>query len=520
MFSPRIPTATPDPTSNLTPRTRLPQQLEERPTVLGVSSAAAEVSPKAGTAGVDARASAPASTDAGIVHPIDEEEENMDAAVPPAYDDDLGLAAATTATPVADTAATAVNATASTSTAATDTAAAPAAAPAAADRPIGKTTGVMPSPAQDFRDAIKNLMESVKTAKNSVATEAACETFRETEFGKKVKKDLHVHGIVNVPYGASEEDALRMAGVVCGAAQNLVLGDKPHKERVNIKGQTRYGLDASHMGSGTISAFACIAEGLAAVLCAVVDGASAGVVTHKHAALANAIGTELQIWHRDTQAEKVLAKTDPSHEVKRTRVEPHPFSAVTAFEENTVLHVVKGSHARGEEYDFSEDISHTHHIPIGYSAVFYSILVHRGMGTDRDSPRGNIRGHMYLTAQGCMFPEFGKIEVIQGPKVVSTATDSTPAPAATTFAVATTFTPLAVATPPTDDTSTTAAATAAATVETAQAAAVAPAAVAATATAAAVSSTTSPSGEAQFLLFVAGLETETRKSFAEGGGKE
>ncbi|CAM9986978.1 unnamed protein product [Ectocarpus sp. 6 AP-2014] len=356
---------------------------------------------------------------------------------------------------------------AASSTSATATAAAAAAAAAAtaataataADSPIGKTTGGVPTPAHDARDAVRNLMASLDAAENrSGAIEVACQAFRETGFGKEVVHGLYSDGIVNIPYGESEESALSMAGVVCGAAQDLMLGEKPHKERIMIKGQTRYGLEARCMGGGTVAAFEKIASLLAAVLCAVVDGASVGVVTHKHVALANAVGTGVQMWHRDGRAKEVLAKTDPSHKGKRTRPEPHPFSAVIAFQENTVLHVVKGSHNRGEENDFSQDAPHTHHIPIGYTAVFYSILVHRGMGTDGDSPSENVRGHMYLTVAGCTLPPFGEIEAnINGPEAVGTATSSTLAPAATTIASATFSTPVAVATPPLDDTAATAA---------------------------------------------------------------
>ncbi|CAN0434945.1 unnamed protein product, partial [Ectocarpus sp. 13 AM-2016] len=151
------------------------------------------------------------------------------------------------------------------------------------------------------------------------------------------------------------------------------------------------------------------------------------------------MGTGVQMWHRDGRAKEVLAKTDPSHRGKRTRPEPHPFSAVIAFQENTVLHVVKGSHNRGEENDFSQDAPHEHHITKGYTAVFYSILVHRGMGTEGDCPSENIRGHMYLTVAGCTLPPFGEIEAnIKGPEAVATATASTPTLAAATAATAAT----------------------------------------------------------------------------------
>ncbi|CBN80317.1 conserved unknown protein [Ectocarpus siliculosus] len=261
----------------------------------------------------------------------------------------------------------------------------------------------------DARDAVQNLMASLDAAaaeNQSGAIEVACQDFRETAFGKEVMHDLHVDGIVNIPYGTSEADALSMAGVVRGAAQDLVLGEKPHRERVKIKGQTRYALEAIYMGGGAVAAFEEIASLLAAVLCAVVDGASGGVVTHKHVALANAMGTGVQMWHRDGRAKEVLAKTNPSHKDNRKRPEPHPFSAVIAFEENTVLHVVRGSHNRGKENDFSQDAPHAHHITIGYAAI---PLVLEG-----DAPAQSPMGEMMQYAAGKGVARIGYIGKTSG----------------------------------------------------------------------------------------------------------
>lgn len=319
----------------------------------------------------------------------------------------------------------------------------------------GDTTGLLPPPPpsttqedekgrvedarrkrdQKARNATQKLIKDLAKAGNSAtAIGNACHAYRETDTGKEVQKQLLTVGIANIPYGETEDDALNMARIVRDSAKKLVLGDRPHRDRIMIKGQTRYGLETRYMGGDTISVFQQIAEALAAVLRAVVDGASPGVVSHKHLALANAKGTGKQMWHRDGHAKKVLSKTDRSHMRKKTRTEPHPFSAVCAFQEDTVLHVVEGSHNQGEEMDFSEWDAHVHKIPNGWSAAFFSILVHHGMGTEGEdnadnvhetagkevdtTPRENIRGHMYLTVVGCTLPPFGMIETqIKGPSV-------------------------------------------------------------------------------------------------------
>lgn len=103
---------------------------------------------------------------------------------------------------------------------------------------------------------------------------------------------------------------------------------------------------------------------------------------------------------------------NPSHNCKRCSPEPPPSSAVCSFQSGTVLDVVKGSHRRGLETDFREDVRYDHAIPTGWSSVFHSLLMHHGMGSES----GHIRGHMYLAAKGCTLPSFGMIEsTVQGP---------------------------------------------------------------------------------------------------------
>lgn len=257
--------------------------------------------------------------------------------------------------------------------------------------------------AYDLADAVLDPSDRVEMLLS------AGQTFRETAFGKKVVLDISRDGFSNIPFCATEDDALEKASAVVDAAKTHVLSSTPHKERNMIKGQTRFALEAKYMGVETASTVKEAGKAASAVMRAVVDGASTGVVTNRESVLANAKKTGEQIWHRDEKACKVLdrMKTGP-----RKRAEPPPFSAVVGFQSGTMLHVVKGSHRRGTESDFSKDEGVGHGIPTGWCCLFNSILVHHGMGSDDE----HVRGHMYLTALGCTLPSFGKIETtLKGP---------------------------------------------------------------------------------------------------------
>ena len=238
---------------------------------------------------------------------------------------------------------------------------------------------------------------------------AASQAFRETAFGKNVVLEISRDGISNIPFGATGDDAFEKASVVVDAANRCILTPKPHRERVMIKGQTRFALEAKHMGVETAFVMKEAGKAMSAVMRAVVDGASTGVTTHRESVLANGENTGKQIWHRDEIASKVVARMKAG---PRKRAEPPPFSAVVAFQTGTRLHVVRGSHRRGTESDFSKDEGVGHSIPTGWCSLFSSILVHHGMGSDGE----HVRGHMYLTALGCTLPSFGMIETtLKGP---------------------------------------------------------------------------------------------------------
>lgn len=237
---------------------------------------------------------------------------------------------------------------------------------------------------------------------------SAGQTFRETAFGKVVLK-ISRDGFSNIPFCATEDDALEKASAVVDAANTHILSSTPHKERVMIKGQTRFALEAKYMGVETASTMKEAGKAASAVMRAVVDGASTGVVTYRESVLANAEKTDEQIWHRDEKAHKVLDRMKTG---RRKRAEPPPFSAIVGFQSGTKLHVVRGSHRRGTESDFSKDEGVGHGIPTGWCCLFNSILVHHGMGSDDE----HVRGHIYLTALGCTLPSFGEIETtVKGP---------------------------------------------------------------------------------------------------------
>ena len=136
-----------------------------------------------------------------------------------------------------------------------------------------------------------------------------------------------------------EDDALQKASGVVDATKKFLLGGTVHKETKPIKGQTRHMLEAGYMGGDTSSITGEIAAANSAILRAVVDGAAAGVVSHRRSVLANEKGNGEQIWHRDDNAAGVVSRMNPCQNGKRCRPARPPFSAACSFQSGTMFHV-------------------------------------------------------------------------------------------------------------------------------------------------------------------------------------
>lgn len=264
--------------------------------------------------------------------------------------------------------------------------------------------------------------ESVQLVLSALTT--ANEMFRTSPYGRKVSYELNVDGITNLPFGNTEEHARDLGVHVRGAADQHMLGSVPHRERKQIKNQLRYILGVEYLGAGTQSAMDLAGKAISAVLAAVVDGGSAGVDVSMKTIIANAMLVGWQVWHRDDKAHLVVPRTSKSRadglgkqRASSVRPDAYTFAAVVAFEDDTVIDVVRGSHLLAclpngkSNFNFEASKATTHGVPTGCSGVFNCLLVHRGMR----SKGTHVRGHMYASVHGCSLPAFGSFEPVTGP---------------------------------------------------------------------------------------------------------
>lgn len=104
-----------------------------------------------------------------------------------------------------------------------------------------------------------------------------------------------------------------------------------------------------------------------------------------------------QVLRKDMPGEEVEDRMDTTTgSGTRGRKEPSPYSGVLAYEDETVLHVIEGSHhdLRGDKFSW-EDAKELK-IPKGWGLIFSSCLVHAG--GSYESVNGRL--HLYLKAKG------------------------------------------------------------------------------------------------------------------------
>lgn len=114
-----------------------------------------------------------------------------------------------------------------------------------------------------------------------------------------------------------------------------------------------------------------------------------------------------QVLHRDHCGEDIDAKMRGEGRGPRSRPQPPPFSALCAFQENTVLHAIDGSHLKPLRTQFSTNQAKKREIPVGWVCLFHATLIHGGMGS---SGLYHARAHMYLKPRGMPTVYGGKIE--------------------------------------------------------------------------------------------------------------
>lgn len=196
--------------------------------------------------------------------------------------------------------------------------------------------------------------------------------------------------MVDIPHGVSEVDALQKTSVVVGAAKTALLSGKVQGVKVDQRTDTAH-TKGKVVGDDTSSIMDEIAEGLSAVLRAL-DGAAAGVVSHRRSVLANEERTREQIRHRDDKAEAVVARMNPSQVGKRGRPEPPPFSAVCSFRRELCFTSSRVVTVVGEKPTSAK--------------MCGMITPSRLVGVTCSTPFScrsedeHVHGHMYLTAVG------------------------------------------------------------------------------------------------------------------------
>ncbi|CAM9183284.1 unnamed protein product [Ectocarpus sp. 12 AP-2014] len=89
--------------------------------------------------------------------------------------------------------------------------------------------------------------------------------------------------------------------------------------------------------------------------------------------------------------------------------EPAPYSAVCAYQEETTLHVIEGSHKILLKDEFSWADAKELKIPRGWGLVFHSCLVHAG--ASYVSVNGRI--HLYLKLKNGLASFNGKIKTVK-----------------------------------------------------------------------------------------------------------
>lgn len=115
-----------------------------------------------------------------------------------------------------------------------------------------------------------------------------------------------------------------------------------------------------------------------------------------------------QTLHKDQPGKEVADRLKGKGNGTRSRKEPPPYSALCAFQEGTVLHVIEGSHKDLEKDRFSWDDSKELKIPRGWGLLFHACLVHAGASY----VLVNGRLHVYLKVKGGLATFEGKFRPV------------------------------------------------------------------------------------------------------------
>ena len=280
---------------------------------------------------------------------------------------------------------------------------------------------------RDARNAVQELEAAIRAAdekdtliERHYYVESAIRDFRQSAYGKLAMSLLHRDGLVLVPLFSAATAAEKTSQMRHTVVDKLLTknedGDYTVSNRVlknepRITGETRFMIKPGKLGPD----FVCLTEEMAytlgCILIALAYGAYEHVETEHTTVLLNDGNVKKQVLHRDHSGEDIDAKMRGGGRGPRSRPQAPPFSALCAFQENTVLHSIDGSHLLPLRTQFDKDQTKQHKIPVGWACLFHAAAVHAGMGS---SGPYHARVHMYLKPRGVSNVYGGKIQITTG----------------------------------------------------------------------------------------------------------
>ena len=279
---------------------------------------------------------------------------------------------------------------------------------------------------RDARTTVRRLKAAVRAADkqstNSArhyAVENAIHDFRESAYGKLAWHLLHRDGHVLVPLFSSSDVADKTSQMHSSVVESLlakndegkhVVSERVLKAEPRITGETRFMIKPGRLGKEFVSRTREMADTLSSVLLAIAYGAYELVEMEHPTVLLNNENVKKQLLHRDYNGEDIDANMGGMiGRGSRSRPQAPPFSALCAFQDNTHLHAIDGSHLNPSQTNFNSNQAKACHIPTGYACVFQAGLVHSGMGS---VGLYHARVHMYLKTKGTPHVYRGTIQVV------------------------------------------------------------------------------------------------------------
>lgn len=250
----------------------------------------------------------------------------------------------------------------------------------------------------------------------------AIDEFKQTAFGRQSDAWLHGRGWALVPLFSAAAVHDETSSMTKTVEDNLLYKvSEGHFElpenfsAPRINGEHRYMVDPNERryrrksGDDFVKSSEEVGETLAFVVQALDYGYQRSVDVEKLTLLLSAAGKQVQILHKDQDGAEVSKRLDVTGSSTRGAPEPAPYSAVCAFQDDAVLHVIEASHKDLLRDDFDWGDTKELKIPRGWGLLFHSCLVHAG--GSYESVNGRL--HFYLKMAHGLPSVNGKFKLVE-----------------------------------------------------------------------------------------------------------